>query len=93
MTGSLWASPHRTDLPYRSHGDKFVIGDVIRWIEPIWRENKNRRKARKSDKLGTRRLTAEVRRVDARGYVSLSQAMSIYSRRLSFGSDEARRRG
>ena len=55
-------------------GEKFIVGDVIRWIEPIWLELKKKRKGgkKKVEKLGTRRVTAEVRKVDAGGYVSLS---------------------
>jgi hypothetical protein len=54
-------------------GEKFIVGDVIRWIEPIWQELKKKKKGKKKvEKLGTRRVTAEVRKVDAGGYVSLS---------------------
>ena len=55
-------------------GEKFIVGDVIRWIEPIWLELKKKKKGgkKKVEKLGTRRVTAEVRKVDAGGYVSLS---------------------
>ncbi len=56
-------------------GEKFIVGDVIRWIEPIWLELKKKKKGtkkKKVEKLGTRRVTAEVVKVDASGYVSLS---------------------
>jgi hypothetical protein len=54
-------------------GEKFIVGDVIRWIEPIWQELKKKKKGKKKvEKLGTRRVTAEVVKVDASGYVSLS---------------------
>ena len=56
-------------------GEQFIVGDVIRWTEPIWLELKKKKKSKSKktvEKLGTRRVTAEVLKVDARGYVSLS---------------------
>ena len=55
-------------------GEKFIVGDVIRWIEPIWLELKKKKKGgkKKVEKLGTRRVTAEVVKIDGSGYVSLS---------------------
>ena len=54
-------------------GEKFIVGDVIRWTEPMWLEPKKKRKTKKPvQKVGERRVTAEVLKVDARGYVSLS---------------------
>ena len=37
-------------------GEKFIVGDVIRWIEPIWLELKKKKKGgkKKVEKLGTR---------------------------------------
>ena len=45
---------------------------MIRWIEPIWLELRKKKRGKKVEKLGTRRVTAEVVKVDASGYVSLS---------------------
>lgn len=54
-------------------GETFIVGDVIRWTEAIWLELKKKKKGKKKvEKLGYRRVTAEVLKVDARGYVSLS---------------------
>lgn len=56
-------------------GEKFIVGDVIRWNEPIWLELKKKKKKKakkKVEKLGARRVTAEVLSTDASGYVSLS---------------------
>jgi len=45
-------------------GEKFIVGDVIRWIEPIWQELKKKKKGKKKvEELGTRRVTAEVRKL------------------------------
>lgn len=54
-------------------GERFIVGDVIRWTETIWLELRKTRKGKKKvEKLGERRVTAEVLRVDDRGYVYLS---------------------
>ena len=54
-------------------GEKFIVGDVVRWTEAIWLELKKKKKGKKKvEKLGARRVTAEVLRMDASGYVSLS---------------------
>jgi len=50
-------------------GDKFIIGDVVRWTEPDW-FLKGRRK-KEFFKKGERRVTAEVRAFDREGYVQL----------------------
>ena len=55
-------------------GEKFIVGDVVRWTEAIWLDLKKKKKKGKKKvvKLGARRVTAEVLRMDASGYVSLS---------------------
>ena len=57
-------------------GEKFIVGDVVRWTEAIWLDlkKKKKKKGKKTGvvKLGARRVTAEVLSADARGYVSLS---------------------
>ncbi len=55
-------------------GEKFIVGNVVRWTEPIWLELKKKKKKgkKKVEKLGARRVTAEVLSADASGYVSLS---------------------
>jgi len=56
-------------------GEKFIVGDVIRWTEAIWLELKKKKKKKakkKVEKLGARRVTAEVLSADASGYVSCS---------------------
>lgn len=54
-------------------GDKFIVGDVVRWTETIWLELRKKKKGKKRlEKLGERRVTAEVLRVDDQGYVHLS---------------------
>jgi hypothetical protein len=52
-----------------SCGESFIVGDVIRWTEPIWLEAK-RKKKKTLEKVGERRVTAEV--LTIRGYVYLS---------------------
>ena len=32
-------------------GEKFIVGDVIRWIEPIWLELKKKKKGTKKKKV------------------------------------------
>ena len=39
-------------------GESFIIGDVVRWAEPVWMEKGKRKK--KVIKVGTRRVIAEV---------------------------------
>ena len=54
-------------------GESFIVGDVIRWTEPIWLESAKKKKGKKAvRKIGERRVTAEVLAIDGRGYVSLS---------------------
>ena len=54
-------------------GESFVVGDVIRWTEPMWLESGKRKKGKKAvRKIGERRITAEVLAIDARDFVSLS---------------------
>jgi hypothetical protein len=39
-------------------GEKFIVGDVIRWTEAIWLELKKKKKGKKKvEKLGARRVT------------------------------------
>lgn len=49
-------------------GEKFIIGDVVRWTEAVWVE-KGRRKKRLI-KVGERRVTVEVLTTDQKGFVS-----------------------
>jgi hypothetical protein len=83
-------------------GERFIVGDVIRWTEPIWHESRKKKNSRASsavstpglslkrrggtepqsrkkktgkkavEKIGERRVTAEVLAIDAHDYVSLS---------------------
>jgi len=54
-------------------GERFIVGDVIRWTEPIWLESAKKKKGKKAvRKIGERRVTAEVLAIDARDYVSMS---------------------
>ena len=54
-------------------GESFVVGDVIRWTEPIWLESAKKKKGKQAvRKIGERRVTAEVLAIDARDFVSLS---------------------
>lgn len=39
-------------------GEKFIVGDVVRWKEAVWVEKGKRKK--KLIKVGERRVTAEV---------------------------------
>src|SRR5580693_8343366 len=50
-------------------GEKFTIGDVLRWTEPDW-FLKGRRK-KEFFRKGERRVTAEVASIDRKGYVHL----------------------
>ena len=43
-------------------GDKFITGDVIRWIEPIWKPKEE--PTDPGEKLGYRLVTAQVMRSD-----------------------------
>jgi hypothetical protein len=51
-------------------GEKFIVGDVVRWKEAVWVEKGKRKK--KLIKVGERRVTAEVLTTDPKGFVSLS---------------------
>jgi hypothetical protein len=51
-------------------GEKFIIGDVVRWKEAV-RVEKGKRK-KKLIKVGERRVTAEVLNTDRKGFVCLS---------------------
>lgn len=52
-------------------GEKFIVGDVVRWNEAIWIEKGRRKK--KLIKIGERRVTAEVlTTADPKGFVRLS---------------------
>ena len=52
-------------------GEKFIVGDVVRWSEAIWLEKGRRKK--KLIKIGEHRVTAEVlTTADQKGFVRLS---------------------
>ena len=51
-------------------GAVFIIGDVIRWTEPVWIEKGKRKK--KLVKVGLRRVTGQVVTADAKGFASVS---------------------
>jgi hypothetical protein len=51
-------------------GEKFIVGDVVRWKEAVWIEKGKRKK--KLIKVGERRVTAEVLGTDRKGFVCLS---------------------
>ena len=51
-------------------GESFIIGDVVRWAEPVWMEKGKRKK--KVIKVGTRRLIAEVRNANPKDWIYLS---------------------
>jgi len=52
-------------------GERFIVGDVVRWTEPVWVEKGRRKK--KLVKVGSRRVTAEVKTEGhSRGFVHLS---------------------
>ena len=51
-------------------GEKFIVGDVVRWREAVWVEKRKRKK--KLIKVGERRVTAEVLGTDRKGFVCLS---------------------
>ena len=51
-------------------GEKFIVGDVVRWKEAVWIEKGKRKK--KLVKVGERRVTAEVLGTDRKGFVCLS---------------------
>jgi hypothetical protein len=48
-------------------GDKFITGDVIRWVEPVW---KPKQKTERGEKIGYRLVVAQVMRCDSE-WVSL----------------------
>jgi hypothetical protein len=52
-----------------SCGAAFITGDVIRWVEPVWKPKT--RRAQRSVKIGTRLIVAEVESCDAEGWVRL----------------------
>lgn len=57
-------------MPKRKPGrDTFLIGDVLEWPEPDWYGKGKRKKA--FFKKGERRVTAQVRTMDSKGYVHL----------------------
>jgi len=51
-------------------GEEFIVGDVVRWTEPVWVEKGKRKK--KLVKVGSRRMTGEVLAEDGKGFVSFS---------------------
>ena len=53
-------------------GSAFTVGDVVRWTEAIWMEQKRRSRKKKPSKIGERRITAAVLELDSRDYVRLS---------------------
>ena len=48
-------------------GEEFIVGDVVRWTEPVWVEKGKRKK--KLVKVGSRRMTGEVLAEDGKGFV------------------------
>jgi hypothetical protein len=44
-------------------GEEFITGDVIRWIEPVWKPK--RRQAERGEKIGYRLVIAQVIRCDS----------------------------
>lgn len=50
-------------------GTEFIEADVIRWVEPIWKPRA--RRSRRAVKIGERRITAQVLKVTADGWVHL----------------------
>src|SRR5437899_3052723 len=48
-------------------GEAFIIGDVVRWTEPVWVEKGKRKK--KLVEVGSRRVTGEVRTEDTKNFV------------------------
>ena len=50
-------------------GGKFETGDVVRWTEGVWHNPRRRKK--KSLRVGTRAVTAQVTDCDAKGWVVL----------------------
>lgn len=51
-------------------GESFIVGDVIRWREPVWKEKRSPRS--RSVTIGERVITAEVLRSETDGWVELS---------------------
>ena len=51
-------------------GESFIIGDVVRWAEPVWMKKGKRKK--KVIKVGTRRVIAEVRNANPKDWIYLS---------------------
>ena len=51
-------------------GGKFITGDVVRWIEPVWVEKGRRKKT--LVKVGMRAVTAAVLKDEGREFASLS---------------------
>jgi hypothetical protein len=52
-------------------GEKFIVGDVVRWTEPVWIERGKQKK--RLVKVGTRRVTAEVLTIRGYAYLSVCQ--------------------
>lgn len=53
---------------------RLTVSDVICWTDPIWPENKRRRKRGKGANVrpnGEQRVTAELLELDSRGYLKL----------------------
>lgn len=53
---------------------RLAVGDVIRWTDPIWPENKRRRRRTKGAKRrpnGDQRVTAQLLELDSRDYLRL----------------------
>jgi hypothetical protein len=51
-------------------GEGFIVGDVVRWKEPVWAEKGKRKK--RLVKVGERRVTGEVTLAETRGFVVVS---------------------
>lgn len=55
---------------WRACGGTFIVGDVVRWVEVVWVEKGKRKK--RAVKAGVREMTAEVKKDEGRGLVSMS---------------------
>ena len=51
-------------------GETFIVGDVIRWREPVWKQKQSARA--KSRMIGERLITAEVLACEGDGWVKLA---------------------
>lgn len=51
-------------------GEAFIVGDIIRWREAVWKEKRSARG--KSRVIGERLVTAEVLRCEDSGWIELT---------------------